>query len=146
MPDYMILLRENEGEQQRIAPAETRALVEGHAAYVNSLKAAGAYRDSERLRPSAEGKRVNARQVEPGPFGARRGDACARGAGPARRCIVDRGGRAVVQDPATAESPVMPHAAQRSVPEASVVPLTGIAQALVRMTSPEHARVAGSAQ
>jgi two-component system chemotaxis response regulator CheB len=62
------------------------------------------------------------------------------------RHIVDRGGRAVVQDPATAESPVMPHAAQRSVPEASVVPLTGIAPALVRMTSPEQARAAGGAR
>jgi two-component system chemotaxis response regulator CheB len=62
------------------------------------------------------------------------------------RHIVDRGGRAVVQDPATAESPVMPHAAQRSVPEASVIPLTGIAQALMRMTSPEQARAAGGAR
>ena len=62
------------------------------------------------------------------------------------RHIVDRGGRAVVQDPATAESPVMPHAAQRAVPEASVVPLTGIAQALVHMTSPERARAARGAR
>jgi two-component system chemotaxis response regulator CheB len=62
------------------------------------------------------------------------------------RHIVDRGGRAVVQDPATAESPVMPHAAQRSVPEASVVPLTGIAQALLCMTNPERARAAGGAR
>jgi hypothetical protein len=70
MPDYMILIRENEAEQQRMAPSETRALVEGHAAYVAQLKAAGAYRDSERLRPSAEGKRVHARRIEAGPFGA----------------------------------------------------------------------------
>jgi two-component system chemotaxis response regulator CheB len=62
------------------------------------------------------------------------------------RHIVDRGGRAVVQDPATAESPVMPHAAQRSVPEATVVPLTGIAEALVRMTKSEPARAAGGAR
>lgn len=46
------------------------------------------------------------------------------------RRIVDRGGRAVVQDPASAESPVMPLAAKRIVPEASVVPLTGIAERL----------------
>ena len=46
------------------------------------------------------------------------------------RRIVDLGGRAVVQDPASAESPVMPLAAQRTVPEASVVPLTGIAEQL----------------
>jgi two-component system chemotaxis response regulator CheB len=63
------------------------------------------------------------------------------------RHIVDRGGRAVVQDPATAESAVMPHAAQRAVPEASIVPLTGIAQALIRMTtSSERARAAGGAR
>lgn len=55
------------------------------------------------------------------------------------RHIVDRGGRAVVQDPATAESPVMPHAAQRAVPEAEVVPLERIADHLVQMVSPKRA-------
>jgi hypothetical protein len=70
MPDFMILIRETEIEQQRMAPSETKALVEGHAAYIKQLKAAGAYRDSERLRPSAEGKRVHARRVEAGPFGS----------------------------------------------------------------------------
>jgi two-component system chemotaxis response regulator CheB len=49
------------------------------------------------------------------------------------RHIVDRGGRAVVQDPATAESPVMPYAAQRAVPEADVVPLEKLADHLVRI-------------
>jgi two-component system chemotaxis response regulator CheB len=60
------------------------------------------------------------------------------------RHIVDRGGRAVVQDPATAESPVMPHAAQRAVPEADVVPLEGIAEHLVQIVSPRrsHSRKA----
>jgi len=62
------------------------------------------------------------------------------------RHIVDRGGRAVVQDPATAESPVMPHAAQRAVPEATVVPLPDIADHLVRMVRPKAAQSAGSAQ
>lgn len=51
------------------------------------------------------------------------------------RRIVDRGGRAVVQDPASAESPVMPLAAHRSVPEADVVPLAGIAEQLKVMVS-----------
>jgi two-component system chemotaxis response regulator CheB len=51
------------------------------------------------------------------------------------RRIVDRGGRAVVQDPASAESPVMPLAAQRSVPEADVVPLAGIAEQLKVMVN-----------
>jgi hypothetical protein len=68
MPDYMILIRENETEQQRMAPSQTKALVEAHAAYVKDLKALGAYRDAERLRPSAEGQRVHARTTEPGPF------------------------------------------------------------------------------
>ena len=51
------------------------------------------------------------------------------------RRIVDRGGRAVIQDPASAESPVMPLAAQRIVPEADVVPLAGIAEQLKSMVS-----------
>ena len=57
------------------------------------------------------------------------------------RHIVDRGGRAIVQDPATAESPVMPHAAQRAVPEAEVVPLERIADRLVSIVSPKGARM-----
>lgn len=57
------------------------------------------------------------------------------------RHIVDRGGRAIVQDPATAESPVMPHAAQRAVPEADVVPLERIADHLVKIVSPKGARL-----
>jgi hypothetical protein len=72
MPDFMILIAEDEREEGRLAPSETRRLVEAHAAYVQSLKAAGAYRDGERLRPSGEGRRVRVRDgrpyVEPGPF------------------------------------------------------------------------------
>lgn len=60
------------------------------------------------------------------------------------RHIVDRGGRAVVQDPATAESPVMPHAAQRAVPEAAVVPLPAIAEHLVKMVGQPAKRAVGS--
>ncbi len=58
------------------------------------------------------------------------------------RHIVDRGGRAVVQDPATAVSPVMPAAALRAVAEAQVVALPRIAEHLVRMvrSNPESAR------
>ena len=59
------------------------------------------------------------------------------------RHIVDRGGRAVVQDPATAESPVMPHAAQRAVPEATIVPLPSIAETLVRMIRAEPSLAEG---
>jgi two-component system chemotaxis response regulator CheB len=43
------------------------------------------------------------------------------------RAIVDRGGYAVVQDPATAEVPVMPRAAIKEVPTACVLPLDQIA-------------------
>jgi two-component system chemotaxis response regulator CheB len=56
------------------------------------------------------------------------------------RHIVDRGGRAIVQDPATAESPVMPHAAQRAVPEADVVPLDRIADHLLKIVRPRGVR------
>ena len=42
------------------------------------------------------------------------------------RRIVDSGGRAIVQDPATAEVRTMPAAAQRSVPEAEVLPISRI--------------------
>ncbi|HKP74443.1 MAG TPA: chemotaxis protein CheB [Longimicrobiaceae bacterium] len=42
------------------------------------------------------------------------------------RTIVDRGGYAVVQDPASAEVPVMPQHALRAVPEACVLPLEEI--------------------
>lgn len=48
------------------------------------------------------------------------------------RRIVDRGGRGIVQDPRTAEMPVMPTAALHAVPEAEVLTLDRIAPALVR--------------
>jgi two-component system chemotaxis response regulator CheB len=52
------------------------------------------------------------------------------------RHIVDRGGRAIIQDPVTAESPVMPQAALRAVPEATIVTLDEIASCLVQMIGP----------
>ena len=55
------------------------------------------------------------------------------------RQIVDRGGAAIVQDPATAEVAVMPRAAYAMVPEAHVVPVEEIAPlilALQRAGSP----------
>ena len=42
------------------------------------------------------------------------------------RRIVDRGGRAIVQDPATAEVRTMPAASLRAVPEAELLPLERI--------------------
>jgi hypothetical protein len=65
MPDFMILIREDERD---LAPPETRRLIEAHADYVKRLKAAGVYRDGERLRPSGEGRRVRARGSQAGPF------------------------------------------------------------------------------
>lgn len=56
------------------------------------------------------------------------------------RHIVDRGGRAVVQDPLTAVSPVMPRAAQKAVPEADIVPLADIAGYLARLVGTESAK------
>jgi two-component system chemotaxis response regulator CheB len=52
------------------------------------------------------------------------------------RRIVDRGGYAIVQDPSTAESPVMPQAALRLVPEARVLPLERIAGHLIAIAPP----------
>lgn len=49
------------------------------------------------------------------------------------RRIADRGGLAVVQDPATAESPLMPASALKAVPEALVLTLEGIADHLATL-------------
>ena len=72
MPEFMVMIQGNEAEEGRLAPPETKALVEGHSAFERKLRAASAYRDGERLRPSAEGKRVSIRdgqtRVESGPF------------------------------------------------------------------------------
>ena len=50
--------------------------------------------------------------------------------------IVDRGGKAFVQSPATAESPTMPAAAIRCVPQASVMAIEEIAVELTKLASP----------
>lgn len=52
------------------------------------------------------------------------------------RHIVDLGGGALVQDPETAEVRVMPNAALRAVPEAEVLPLSGIAARLLTLQPP----------
>jgi two-component system chemotaxis response regulator CheB len=52
------------------------------------------------------------------------------------RRIVDRGGLALVQLPSTAESPAMPAAALRVVPEARALTLHGIAEALAALSPP----------
>jgi two-component system chemotaxis response regulator CheB len=50
------------------------------------------------------------------------------------RHIVNRGGRAIVEDPKTAESKAMPAAALQAVPEAEVLPLAKIGPRLVEIT------------
>jgi hypothetical protein len=73
MPQFMVMIVENEAEGRTLAPSETKALVEGHSAYERKLRAVSAYLDGERLRPSSEGRRVGSRdgqlRIEPGPFG-----------------------------------------------------------------------------
>ena len=66
MPDFMVMITANEAA---LAPAAMKGLVEGHSAYERSLRAASAFLDGERLRPSSEGRRVSANKVETGPFG-----------------------------------------------------------------------------
>ena len=61
------------------------------------------------------------------------------------RCIADRGGIALVQDPATAESPVMPVAALRRVPTAEVLPLDRIAGRLAALAGLARAADGGVA-
>ena len=48
--------------------------------------------------------------------------------------IVKRGGRALVQDPKTAEIPIMPEAAIRAVPTAEVLPLNRLAPRLLELS------------
>jgi two-component system chemotaxis response regulator CheB len=55
--------------------------------------------------------------------------------------IVKRGGRALVQDPKTAEIPIMPQAAIREVPTAEVLPLEKIGPRLLELSREQPARV-----
>lgn len=57
------------------------------------------------------------------------------------RYIIDCGGRALVQDPETAESRTMPVAALKAVPEAEIVPLKAIAKRLMTIVDPYQAKV-----
>jgi two-component system chemotaxis response regulator CheB len=56
------------------------------------------------------------------------------------RHIVKRGGRALVQDPKTAEIPVMPLAAIREVPTAEVLALEKIAPRLLELSREQPVR------
>jgi two-component system chemotaxis response regulator CheB len=54
--------------------------------------------------------------------------------------IVKRGGRALVQDPRSAEIAIMPLAAVKMAPSAEVLPLDALAPKLIEL-SLEHAKV-----
>lgn len=60
--------------------------------------------------------------------------------------IVKRGGRALVQDPKTAEIPIMPAAAIRSVPTAEVLPLDALVSRLIELGARNANVGAGRAQ
>jgi two-component system chemotaxis response regulator CheB len=51
--------------------------------------------------------------------------------------IAKRGGLALVQDPKTAEIPIMPEAAIRTVPTAEKLALPALAQRLIKLSKPE---------
>lgn len=74
MAEFMVLIHDNDGVGGALPPADTRSLIEQQAAYQQKLAAAAALVDAERLRPSAEGRRVSSDpnqgvRVEAGPFG-----------------------------------------------------------------------------
>ena len=73
MPEFMVLIHQSEAAGATLAPREMRALLERQSAYEQKLRASAAYVDGERLRPSAEGRRVSRGEegprVEAGPFG-----------------------------------------------------------------------------
>ena len=60
--------------------------------------------------------------------------------------IVKHGGRALVQDPKTAEIPIMPAAAIRAVPTAEVLPLRTLASRLIDLSAANAKVPAGRAQ
>jgi hypothetical protein len=70
MSQFMVMIHESEAAP--LSAADTRALIEEHAAYEQTLRAASAYLDGVWLRPSAEGRRVLGRDgkvvTDPGPF------------------------------------------------------------------------------
>jgi two-component system, chemotaxis family, protein-glutamate methylesterase/glutaminase len=60
--------------------------------------------------------------------------------------IVKRGGRALVQDPKTAEIPIMPAAAIRAVPTAEVLPLNALISRLIALSADNAKVTVGGAQ
>ena len=70
MPDFMLMVLENETAHAAQPPHEIAALIERRAAFAERLRRDGKLRDAGRLRPSREGKRVRPGSVEGGPFAA----------------------------------------------------------------------------
>ena len=73
MPEFMMLIHENQAASASLAPGETRLLLEQQASYARQLQASASFVDGERLRPSAEGRRVSRDagggcRIESGPF------------------------------------------------------------------------------
>lgn len=72
MAGYLALQMEDEDAHASQSPKEMAALIEAHAAFEDALRRAGRLKDSGRLRPSLEGKRVrrqaDAPRVTDGPF------------------------------------------------------------------------------
>jgi hypothetical protein len=74
MPDYMLMVLENEAEHAAQSPTAMARLIEERAQFVGRLHGAGKLRDHGRFRPSQEGKRARRQgarlAVEGGPFTA----------------------------------------------------------------------------
>lgn len=72
MNSYLLMVHENEVAHAEAAPALTAKLLEQQQASAKRIRASGVYVDGERIRPSAEGKRVRRRngkvEVTSGPF------------------------------------------------------------------------------
>ncbi|HEV8549518.1 MAG TPA: YciI family protein [Polyangiaceae bacterium] len=72
MPDYLLMVLENESAHAAESPRAMAELIEKRAAFADGLRRAGQLRDAGRLRPSPEGKRIRRRgealEIQVGPF------------------------------------------------------------------------------
>ena len=72
MTEYLLMTREDEHAHASQSPKAMSELIEKSAAYADELRRAGRLKDSGRLRPSKEGKRVRREgdrlEVQGGPF------------------------------------------------------------------------------
>lgn len=72
MPDYLVMLLEDEGAHAALSPSSTAAHLDARAQFATRLRATGEFRDDGRFRPSTQAKRVRRRgdaiEVADGPF------------------------------------------------------------------------------